>query len=128
MKASFIITGFLIASFALQAQTDSTTNKKANKTKGVPLEQKSQPTKNMVKVDPNTISKGLAKTLSESAYQGWEKGTLYFDTKTKEYALLLPTLTPEEANMKYNRDISAKKTPEHTGWYFFTQEGTPISN
>jgi hypothetical protein len=115
---------FLGCTTALIAQVKSDTTN-VNPV-SAPHEEKSHPTENLVKVKSKDITPGLKATLMREEYKGWEKGTLYFDTMTKEYALLMPDRQTEA--LKQNREIMAKKAPEHTGWYYFTYEGQPIYN
>jgi len=94
--------------------------------KALPQKQKSHSIENMVRVDINDVPAALKATLSRGEYLGWEKGTLYLNKKTKEYALLMPDRETE--GLKQNKEIMGKKTPVHTGWYYFTAEGKVIDN
>jgi len=128
----FIVLIICSSSFSLQAQSDSSKTKQSssgqpNNKQAIPQEERSHPTKNMVRVHSKDIPEGLKKTLAKAQYLGWEKGALYFDKKTKEYALLMPSGASYSDSLKDNREIMGKKAPSHTGWYYFTYDGTPIS-
>lgn len=105
-----------------QVKKDST----ATTTTAPAEEEKSFPTANLQKINALDISAGLKKTLQGKEYTGWEKATIYFDRRTKEYALLMPD--PSAAASKQNKDVAPKVTPKHTGWSYFTYEGQPIDH
>lgn len=75
---------------------------------------KSYPTKDMIKVKTADIPSTLRTTLQGSEYGGWETGTLYQNSTTKEYSLQLPRSGAGASNNKNN------------GWHRFDQQGKMI--
>src|SRR6478609_7529202 len=104
MKYFFIFYFILCTCISLLAQLNTVEGKQqiipASGNQTSTTEQFSYPTATMVRINPKKISEGLKMTLGNAGYIGWEKGILYLDKKTNEYALLFPASSSEEAKDK----------------------------
>ncbi len=124
MKKLLLIASAVLLSFAFAtAQSDTTRNKnRIKKPSATSMNRmdsssqwyKSYPTKDMIKVKTSDIPSTLRTTLQGSEYGGWETGTLYQNSTTKEYSLQLPRSGAGASNNKNN------------GWHRFDPQGKMV--
>jgi len=116
-KLILLLVGAALSIAVANGQTDTTKTKSTGKATTQSASQ-SYPTKDMKKVSPSEIPASLRTTLQAPEYKGWENGTVYYNSVTKEYALQSPQASGTTSATTGKKD--------NTTWHRFDSNGKRI--
>jgi hypothetical protein len=116
-KLILFIAGAAFSMAVAHAQSDSSRNTSAGSPTQTTTTYQNYPTKDMKKLAPTEIPASLRTTLQGSEYDGWENGTIYFNSMTNEYVYEPQPRTED------NTSAQGKK---RTTWYRFDKSGKRI--